>query len=412
MSWIPNVQYVIDTGYMEVPCYWDATIGLYRHHGMVVPISRAVAQLRATYAMTPPRRTTTTTTVGHCYRLYTEQYLTQTMIQSTPPEILRTDVTPVILFLKSMGIDNLLTFDFITLPNLESIRYGLETLYVLGALDDNTNLTRVGYDLCQLWPVDPRLARMCLAAIPYHCTWEVLTIASVLHVSSQPLPGSQDVDGDDDFDGHYRPYRLLSTKPKLAPQQILDYENVRSNVADITGDHLSYWNIFSDLDERYHGNVDRDYCREHFLHYPTVRRCLTIRKQLARMLKRLGSTTTIGTFRQGDLPLPYDRNEAVLRCVTTGYLMNVAKLHSDGQYYTIRNNHNDDKVLVVPSKCSFYTQHSKITSEYIIFCQSGGGGGGVPSTFSSSDGNDAIEIQHVSSIEAKWLHDIAPHYFE
>ena len=399
---LPNIQYVIDSGYMEVSSYFDANIGLYRNGGRV-PISQQHAQQRASYAssttMTPTsdhKTTSSTFVVGQCYRLYTEIYMTEQMIPSSIPEMARTDVTNVILLLKSIGIDNIFTFDFITLPNMESIRYGLETLYMLGAMDDTTAMTPLGYDMAQL-SVEPRMARMLLESIQYNCTWEVITIASVIHI--QQLS---------DYDS--RPYHLLQTKPKHQQhQQMIDYEEMMSNVADITGDHVSYWNIFTDIDQQYSGSVDSEYCSEHFLQYNTVRQCLNIRKHLARALKRVRATTTIGVFHHGgdDGPdekkrLILDRSQAIRRCVTTGYMMNIAKLHNDGQYYTIQN----DGVLVVPSKYSLYTTHSKMSSEYIVFCQSGSGSG------HGSDGNDQIEINHISSIEAKWLRDIAPFYFE
>jgi HrpA-like RNA helicase len=319
------------------------------------------------------------------------------MTLSTTPEILRTDMTNVILLLLSIGIDNIFTFDFIIMPSIDSIRYGFETLYCLGAIDDTTKMTPLGYEMAQL-SVEPRLARMLFESIQYNCTWEVITIASVIHI----------LQSTDYYEA--RSFHLLQTKRKQRQQRIMDYENVMSNVADMTGDHVSYWNIFTDMDHQYGGIVDHDYCEEHFLQYHTVQQCLQVRRRLAQSLKRIRSNTTIGTFQpkhDEQQMLSLDPSQAIRRCVTTGYIMNVAKLHNDGQYYTMRK--DSVPVPVVPSKYSFYSSHSKISSEYIVFS---GSGGRSSSGGSSNDATDRIEIHHVSAIEAKWLRDIAPLYLE
>jgi hypothetical protein len=115
---IPNIQYVIDSGYTEVSSYFDANIGLNRN-SCTIPISQQHAQQRTSYASTMTwtannnnnnnNNTTTTSTfvVGQCYRLYTELYLTEKMSQATLPEMTRTDMTNVILLLKSIGIDRI-----------------------------------------------------------------------------------------------------------------------------------------------------------------------------------------------------------------------------------------------------------------------------------------------------------------
>ena len=58
---------------------------------------------------------------GKCYRLYTEAaYLTE-MLPTSIPEIQRTNLANVVLQLKAMGINDLLGFDFMDPPPLQTL---------------------------------------------------------------------------------------------------------------------------------------------------------------------------------------------------------------------------------------------------------------------------------------------------
>ena len=71
-------------------------------------ISKASAQQRAGRAgRTRP---------GKCFRLYTEKAYKQEMQDNTYPEILRSNLSAVVLQLKKLGIDDLVHFDFMDPP--------------------------------------------------------------------------------------------------------------------------------------------------------------------------------------------------------------------------------------------------------------------------------------------------------
>jgi len=57
------------------------------------------------------------------------------------PEIQRTNLAPIILTLKAMGINDIINFDFMDPPPLQTIISALEMLHALGALDDDGLLT-------------------------------------------------------------------------------------------------------------------------------------------------------------------------------------------------------------------------------------------------------------------------------
>ena len=52
---------------------------------------------------------------GKCFRLYTAYSFQHEMDPNTVPEILRTNMGNVVLMLKSLGINDLMNFDFIFL---------------------------------------------------------------------------------------------------------------------------------------------------------------------------------------------------------------------------------------------------------------------------------------------------------
>jgi HrpA-like RNA helicase len=61
---------------------------------------------------------------GKAYRLYTERTFFE-LSQSTPPELLRTQLGSVVLNLKAMGIGDLLEFDFLdSPPKAALVRWG------------------------------------------------------------------------------------------------------------------------------------------------------------------------------------------------------------------------------------------------------------------------------------------------
>ena len=90
-------------------------------------------------------------------------------------------MTSVVLTLKKLGIDNLVTFDFMDPPAPETLMRALESLNSLGALDDEGELTDVGYYMSEL-PIDPQLAKMLLVSPEYQCSNEILSIVACISV--------------------------------------------------------------------------------------------------------------------------------------------------------------------------------------------------------------------------------------
>ncbi len=125
---IDGVVFVIDPGFSKQKVY-NPRIRV--ESLLVTPISKASAQQRAGRAgRTKP---------GKAFRLYTEQAFKKELQEQTYPEILRSNLSGVVLHLKKLGIDDLVHFDFMDPPAPETLMRALELLNYLGALNDGTS---------------------------------------------------------------------------------------------------------------------------------------------------------------------------------------------------------------------------------------------------------------------------------
>lgn len=116
---------------------------------------------------------------GKCFRLYTKHAYTHELDQDTIPEIQRTNLGMVVLLLKSLGINDLIGFDFLDPPPGDTLIRALDLLYALGAFNDKGELTKMGRRMAE-FPMDPALSKSILASEKYKCTEEVRRFPSSL----------------------------------------------------------------------------------------------------------------------------------------------------------------------------------------------------------------------------------------
>ena len=140
---------------------------------IVTPISKASANQRAGRAgrVSP----------GKCFRLYTSWSYEHELDDTTIPEIQRMNLSNVILLLKSMGINNLVNFDYIDPPPHEMIVKALGGLYALGALNDSGELTKLGRRMAE-FPLEPQLSKILVCSEKYRCVDQAITICAMLSV--------------------------------------------------------------------------------------------------------------------------------------------------------------------------------------------------------------------------------------
>ncbi|KAL1834081.1 hypothetical protein ACET3Z_003732 [Daucus carota] len=167
---IDGIKYVIDPGFVKMKSYSPRS-GM--ESLLVTPISKASANQRAGRAgRTGP---------GECFRLYTSYNYQNDLEDNTVPEIQRTNLGNVVLNLKSLGIDDLVNFDFIDPPPEASLLKALELLFALSALNKKGELTKVGRKMAE-FPLDPMLSKMIVASEKYRCSDEMISIAAMLSI--------------------------------------------------------------------------------------------------------------------------------------------------------------------------------------------------------------------------------------
>jgi len=166
---VPGIRYVIDTGTARVKRY---SFRNKVEQLMVEPVSQSSANQRAGRCGRVAD--------GICIRLYDAQDFAGRP-RFTDPEILRSSLASVILRMKSLHLGTIENFSFIEPPQGRAIADGYQLLAELGAVNDDNELTPVGWTLAKL-PLDPRVGRMILEAKDRQALDEVLVIASALSV--------------------------------------------------------------------------------------------------------------------------------------------------------------------------------------------------------------------------------------
>ncbi|KAF2234599.1 ATP dependent RNA helicase, partial [Viridothelium virens] len=352
---IDGIVYVVDPGYVKLRAFNPTTsISTLT----AVPISHASATQRAGRAgRTRP---------GKCYRLYTEDAYTTLLPAATVPETQRSDLAPVILQLKALGIDNIARFDFLTPPAAELVVRALEWLYALGALDEYAKLTRpMGTRMAELGAVEPMMARVLLSAEGFGCLSEVLSVAAMMS-----LGGAVWVVREGEKKG---------------------VEGARRRFAVEEGDHLTLLNVYQGFVTK--GRKETKWCRENYLNYKSMVRAVSIRSQLKRYLERFGMNVD-ESLRGEELLLRVrgpDKAEQVRRCLTAGYFAHAARMQPDGSFKTV----NGGTVLHAhPSSLMFNRK-----ADWIIFHE-------VMETGSKTF------IRDITKIEKTWLMEYAPDFYQ
>ena len=339
---IDGIVYVIDPGYVKENVYNPAT-GM--SNLVVVPCSRASANQRSGRAgRVGP---------GKCFRLYTKFAYMNEMDESTTPEIQRTNLNGVVLQLKSLGINELLDFDFMDPPPTEALIGALNQLFALQGLNHKGELTKLGRQMAE-FPTDPMLAKAVLAADKEGCVEEVLSIVSMLGEAS-----------------------ALFFRPKDKKIHADSARN-RFTIKD-GGDHITLLNVWNQW-------VDSDFSpiwsRENFLQQRSLTRARDVRDQLAKLCERVEVTTS--TCGATNL-------RPIKRAITAGFFPNAARLQRSGDAYrTVKNNttvwiHPSSVLMAVdpPEKMVIYFELVQTTKEY---------------------------MRSVMPIEPKWLSELAPHF--
>lgn len=337
---IDGIKYVVDPGFCKIKSYNPRT-GM--ESLLINPISRASAMQRAGRSgRTGP---------GKCFRLYTAYNYHHDLDENTVPEIQRTNLANVVLTLKSLGIHDLVNFDFMDPPPSEALLKALEQLFALSALNSKGELTKVGRRMAE-FPLDPMLSKMIVASEKYKCSDEIISIAAMLSVGNSIF---------------YRP------KDK---QVHADNARINFHTGNV-GDHVALLNVYNSWKET---NFSTQWCYENYIQVRSMKRARDIRDQLEGLLERVEIELT---STPGDL-------DAIKKAITSGFFHHSARLQKTGAYRTVKNPqtvyiHPSSGLAQVLPKWVVYHELVLTTKEY---------------------------MRQVTELKPDWLVEIAPHYYQ
>ena len=169
---IPGVKYVVDTG-LAKEMQFDPRKNMDSLE--VRLISKSSAEQRKGRAGR--------VSAGKCYRLYSSEDYTSKMPERTKPEILRIQLSQVVLKMLEFGVPNVLTFNFVEHPDRTSLEVAVETLRFVGAIQGDT-LTDVGKKMAVL-PLIPQLAKILLDGISQGLGTEALFSVAISSLAGQ-----------------------------------------------------------------------------------------------------------------------------------------------------------------------------------------------------------------------------------
>ncbi|KAF8625194.1 hypothetical protein AX15_005499 [Amanita polypyramis BW_CC] len=335
---IPGIYYVIDPGFAKQNAY-DPRLGM--DSLIVMPISQAQARQRAGRAgRTGP---------GKCYRLYTEAAFRNEMLPNSIPDIQRTNLSYTILQLKAMGINDLLSFDFMDPPPAPTMLTALEALYALSALDDEGLLTRLGRKMAD-FPMEPPLAKMLIASVELGCSEEILSVVAMLSVQT------------------------VFYRPKEKQGQA---DSKKAKFHQPEGDHLTLLTVYNGWKT---ANFSNAWCYENFIQARSMRRAQDVRKQLLGIMDR---------YKHDVVSAGRDYNQ-VRKAICSGFFRHAAKKDPQEGYKTLVEG---TPVYIHPSSALFNRAPEWLVYHELVL-------------------TTREYCHNVTAVEPKWLVEVAPQFFK
>ncbi|XP_019250868.1 PREDICTED: probable pre-mRNA-splicing factor ATP-dependent RNA helicase DEAH5 [Nicotiana attenuata] len=335
---IDGIYYVIDPGFAKQNVY-NPKQGL--DSLVITPISQASAKQRAGLAgRTGP---------GKCYRLFTESAFHSEMSPTAIPEIQRINLGNTVLMMKAMGINDLLSFDFMDPPSPQALVSAMEQLYTLGALDEEGLLTKLGRKMAE-FPLDPPLPKMLLASVDLGCSDEILTIIAMIQTGNI----------------FYRPRE----KQAQADQK-------RAKFFQPEGDHLTLLAVYEAWKAK---NFSGPWCFENFVQSRSLRRAQDVRKQLLSIMDRY----------KLDVVSAGKNFTKIRKAIAAGFFFHAARKDPQEGYRTLVEN---QPVYIHPSSALFQRQPDWVIYHELVM-------------------TTKEYMREVTVVDPKWLVELAPRFFK
>ncbi len=286
---VPGIRYVIDPGTARISRY------SYRSKVQRLPIEK-ISQASANQRKGRCGRVS----AGICIHLYAEDdFLSRP--EYTEPEIQRTNLASVILQMQALRLGNIEDFPFVDPPDPRFIKDGLRLLEEIQAVE-NGCINKLGQQLSR-FPVDPRLARMIIAAGEFHCLMEILVIVSALSIQ----------------DPRDRPH----DKQQQADAARIQFADQKSDFVSL----VNLWNFYHEQRKHLSQSKLRKLCKTNFLSYIRMEEWRDIHQQLHSVCVEL-------KLKENSEPAEYAN---IHQALLSGLLSNIGIKHEKNEYLGARN---------------------------------------------------------------------------
>ena len=336
---IPGIRYVIDTGMARMSRY------SYRSKVQRLPIER-VSMAAANQRKGRCGRTSE----GICIRLYSEEDF-NSRTEYTEPEVLRTNLASVILQMKALKIGDIEQYPFINPPDRKFINDGMRLLREINALDKEERLTPIGSKLVR-FPLDPRHARILLAAHDFNCLHEILIIVSALSIQD---PRERPID-----------------KQQKADESHKQFSDDDSDFLWF----LNLWNFYQQQVKQLSQNKLRKLCKTNFISYMKMREWSDIHRQLRHVCTEMGLLLNTE-------PASYQNMHCA---ILSGMSSHVAYLSDKHEYTGAR----DIKLNLFPASGQFHKKPKWIVAADLVE-------------------TSRLFARNVARIDSAWLINVAKH---
>ncbi|KAL7260391.1 hypothetical protein ACSBR1_006121 [Camellia fascicularis] len=198
---------------------------------------------------------------GECYHLY-PKCVYDAFADYQLPEILRTPLQSLCLQIKSLKLGSISEFLSRALqsPELLAVQNAIEYLKIIGALDENENLTVLGRYMTML-PMDPKLGKMLILGAVFNCLDPVLTVVTGLSVRD--------------------PFLTPMDKKDLA-------EAAKAQFSRDYSDHLALVRAYEGWKEAERDLAGYEYCWKNFLSAQSMKAIDALRREFYSSLKDTG----------------------------------------------------------------------------------------------------------------------------
>ncbi|GMQ11438.1 hypothetical protein CsSME_00054076 [Camellia sinensis var. sinensis] len=199
---------------------------------------------------------------GECYHLY-PRCVYDAFADYQLPELLRTPLQSLCLQIKSLQLGSISDFLSRALqpPEPLSVQNAIEYLMIIGALDENENLTVLGRNLSML-PVEPKLGKMLLLGAIFNCLDPLMTVVAGLSVRD--------------------PFLMPFDKKDLAESAKAQFS------ARDYSDHLALVRAYDGWKDAERRQSGYEYCWRNFLSAQTLKAIDSLRKQFFFLLMDTG----------------------------------------------------------------------------------------------------------------------------